>query len=582
MKRLSLFIGILTLLVYTHTQAREMVGVQERELTTAQQQKLASGCEAASAHEELNINNVRARIMNGGDMWWDLTSSPRYEVPKVTGDGTRRHSMFAGSLWIGGYDPGGNLRLAAMTYRQSGVDFWPGPLDTASATTTVERCDHWDRMWRVTREEIEAFRDDPANITDAILEWPAHGDPALGESFYLAPFVDVSNTGVYEPDQGDYADITGDQSIWYVYNDRGNVHTETGASAIGLEVHSEAFSFATNDELNNATFYDHTVINRSRSRLDSTFFGKWADPDVGYAFNDYVGSDPNRNLGYAYVGEEYDPGATGYGFNPPAIGTIFFSGPKDADGNELPLANFIYYNNTFQNNGNPTSAIHYYNYLNAHWKNGDPMCFGGDGHNNCWDANQTADFMYPHDPRRSRNENCDGGDCWSEESAGNPVGDRRHLQSAGPFTLMPGAVNNVTVGIVWARSGSGGNLGSLDLLFQATDRAQQLFDNNFELLDGPNAPNVDIIELDRKIVLHFENYDDDLVEGYRDSIELGDTMIYYNFQGYKVFQLRNANVSQTDLDDEDQAREIFQRDIRDEIDIVINSVFNPETNSHND
>jgi hypothetical protein len=580
MKRLILgcFAGVLTLLVHFDTGAREMVGVPERELTTAQQQKLAGGCEAASAHMELNINNVRARIMNGGDMWWDLVGSPRYEVPKVVGEGTRRHSMFAGSLWIGGFDPGGNLRLAAMTYRQSGEDFWPGPLDTTNATTTREKCNEWDRMWRVTREEIDAFRQDPTNITEGIEEWPAHGKNP-GEPFYLAPFVDVSGTGVYEPHQGDYPDITGDQSIWYVYNDRGNVHTETGASAIGLEVRSEAFAFSTNNELNNATFYDHTVINRSRDRLDSTFFGKWADPDVGYAFNDYVGSRPDMNLGFAYVGEEFDPGATGYGFHPPAIGTIFFQGPRDDEGNEIPLSNFIYYNNTFAPNGNPTSAIHYYNYLNAHWKNGDPMCWGGDGFTNCWDPNETAEFMYPHDPRRDRNDGCDGpgGECWSEVSAGNPVGDRRHLQAAGPFTLLPGAVNSVTVGIVWARTGSGGNLGSLDLLFQATERAQDLFDNDFEMLDGPNAPDLAITELDRKLVINFDNFID--TESYIDTQIVGDTFVTYEFQGYRLFQLRDDNVGVTDLSDPDKADEIFQVDIEDGVDRVINHYFDFSTNA---
>ncbi|MEZ4830315.1 MAG: hypothetical protein R3C61_29120 [Bacteroidia bacterium] len=41
------------------------------------------------------------------------------KVPK----GSNRHSMFASSLWIGGLDESGQLRVAAQTYRQSGIDF---------------------------------------------------------------------------------------------------------------------------------------------------------------------------------------------------------------------------------------------------------------------------------------------------------------------------------------------------------------------------------------------------------------------------------------------------------------------------
>jgi hypothetical protein len=68
-------------------------------------------------------------------MWWDL-NNPKYEIPKVTDpNAVRKHSLFSGAIWIGGRDNGGNLKLAAMTYRQRGSDFWPGPLETTTAAT---------------------------------------------------------------------------------------------------------------------------------------------------------------------------------------------------------------------------------------------------------------------------------------------------------------------------------------------------------------------------------------------------------------------------------------------------------------
>ena len=33
--------------------------------------KTAAGCDPATATIELDINNVRARLMTGGDMWWN-------------------------------------------------------------------------------------------------------------------------------------------------------------------------------------------------------------------------------------------------------------------------------------------------------------------------------------------------------------------------------------------------------------------------------------------------------------------------------------------------------------------------------
>ena len=58
-------------------------------------------------------------------------SNGRYEIPKGSG----KHSMFAGALWIGGYDDNGQLKVAGQTYRQSGTDYWPGPLDNVRLTS---------------------------------------------------------------------------------------------------------------------------------------------------------------------------------------------------------------------------------------------------------------------------------------------------------------------------------------------------------------------------------------------------------------------------------------------------------------
>ena len=85
---------------------------------------ISAGCLPATAQTQLNVNNVKTLIMTGGDMWWDLNDGV-YEIP----NGSDKHSMFAGALWIGGLDDQDNLKVAAMTYRQDGNDFWPGPLN---------------------------------------------------------------------------------------------------------------------------------------------------------------------------------------------------------------------------------------------------------------------------------------------------------------------------------------------------------------------------------------------------------------------------------------------------------------------
>ena len=99
------------------------------------------------------------------------------------------------------------------------------------------------------------------------------------------------------------------------------------------------------------------------------------------------------------------------------------------------------------------------------------MTYGGNG----GDVNNPeCDFMFPGDTDPNFDEE------WDETTAGNMPSDRRFLQSAGPFTLEPGAVNYITVGVVWAR-GNDGPLSSVEAMKEADIMAQDLFDNCFDI-----------------------------------------------------------------------------------------------------
>lgn len=576
-----LTIGVLSLLLVKGpaSLAKENVDKgQENETGKKGKRQLAAGCEPPSSAVFLDANNVRARIMNGGDMWWDLVNTARYIVPNKD-EPPFQSSLFAGSIWLGGFDQGGNLRAAAMTYRQQqSYDYWPGPLDTTDASVSQEVCNNWDKIWKVNREDIEAIEDgNTDNIPDDILNWPSRGDVSKGQSRYLAPFVDVDSNGVYEPRKGDYPDVPGDQALWFIYNDKGNIHSETDATAIGMEIQTTAFAFKTNNQVNNQTFYRHKLINRSSNRLDSMHMGQWVDPDLGYAFDDFVGCDTFidsegvevDDLGYCYNGDNFDEGTRGYGQNPPSVGVDFFEGPKTRDGETRGMDYFVYYNNDFSQQGNPTEAQHYYNYLTGTWKDGTSITEGGDGKG----TGDPTSYMFPGDASE--------GEGWTEGTAGNVPGDRRFLQSSGPFTLMPGAVNTITVGVVWAKASSGGNTGSLDLLRIADSRAQQLYNNDFDILDGPPSPTVKTQELNEKVIISLKDTEE--TENYFDRAlgqKTTDT-IEYLFEGYKLFQLENGDVTSTQFDDEDLAEVVRQVDVENKISTLINQEFDPEVSEFN-
>src|SRR5690606_2149725 len=126
--------------------------------------------------------------------------------------GSGKQANFVNSLWIGGLDAGNQLRMAAMTYRQKGFDFWPGPLDTLNATTDSAMSAAFDRVWKIDRQEIESFVNawqtgsvtaGTYSVPGVIQTWPGNGNTALGFAKKLAPFVDADDDGVYNPMKGD-------------------------------------------------------------------------------------------------------------------------------------------------------------------------------------------------------------------------------------------------------------------------------------------------------------------------------------------------------------------------------------------
>jgi hypothetical protein len=581
--------------VITSSTARENVGEKLVKPTTPSHKlmKLAAACEPATASADLDVNNVRTKILNGGDMWWDL-SNPKYEIPKIATNvnSVRKHSLFSGAIWVGGYDGkagSGSLKLAAMTYRQGGSDFWPGPLDNESNTDEAT-CKKWDNIYKIKRQEIIEHYSNIVNGTPSLSEnvggWP--GNPSVNTP-PMAPYFDYDNNGQYNPIGGDYPvlqnDCRGkkltaykdnrpedqpDEMLYFVYNDKGNNHAESGALPIGLELHTIAFAYASNDEINNMTFYTTRIINRGASTLYDTYFGEWVDADLGNYKDDYVGCDVKRSLGFAYNGDDNDEGILGYGLNPPSVGVDFFEGPKKdtlMNGRdtviELGMSKFVYYDNDFTVFGNPERPIHYYYYLTGRWKNG--TCMTNDGKSGRTGTNCT-NYLFPFDtdPKVTGN--------WNERSAGNPPADRRFLQTSGPFTLKSGAVNKLTVGVVWARASTGGAEGSLALLKLASDKAQTLFNNCFNPVDGPDAPITTVQELDNELIFMFG--DTKRIEGFNDTVlDENNKPQLYKFEGYRIFQLKDGSVGTGDLDDIDKAREIFTSDIKNNIIRLVNKPF---------
>lgn len=625
--------------------------------------QLAAGCSPPSATTELAINNARALISSSADLFFDGIKGT-YEIPKGSG----KHSLFNGQIWFGGTDASGQVKVAAQRYRQNGVDFFNGPLSTLTAEIDMATCNAFDGHYKVSRNEVEKFvkwfaagefdrkygkSTQKENFPDylipnSILNWPAHGrrEAPFYEDFYLAPFVDYDGDGVYNPSKGDYpafeidnydlcnnneSRLNGDEVIWWIFNDKGNTHTETGGLPIGLEVRAQAFAFGTSDEVNDMTFYSYEFINRSSSTLFNTHVGYYSVGALGYDNDDRIGCDVQRGLGYYYNGDDFDEdyqGTTlsikGYGDNPPAIGIDFLQGPfQDEDGvDNCMCSNYAdakaYKGVVYPGLGNgygdgiidnermgmrffrlsapnstnysePATSGEYYYYLKGLLRDGERIRYGN------FNPTTTvyADFMFPGDTD-PLGWGTDGvpQPSWTEESSQMTPFSRKIFQSTGPFTLKPGEKNEVTLGVIWAKATEGGAKASVEKLKIADDKAQLLFDKCFNLLSGPDAPEMTIRELDKELLIYLTNpsFSNNYKESYSevspfiippDSLTEEEKLAYssYKFQGYMVYQVKDANVTINDLNNPELARLTAQCDLNDDVSKIVNYTYDADLKS---
>ncbi len=609
-----------------------------------------SDCAAATMSQDLAINNVRARLLDGGDVWWDL-SVGQYIVPKVDPalgvPGVS--SIFAGAVWLGGFDDAGNLKIAAQTYRRATAnDFWPGPLSSIG-TTGADTCLNWDKFFIVKgltiKNHIKAFKlaeaegipFDCESVPDELKKYPARGNPYWSKYYDfdlpndnqgLGAFFDANGDNRYDPCDGDYPaiEVRGcptesnfpDEIIFWVYNDAGNSHTNTNGKPIRMEVQVQAFAYATNDQINDMTFYRYKLINRAVSVIDSTYFGMWVDPDLGCSEDDFIGCDTSRSMMYVYNQDATDGdvgcdcstgGGSTYCNNVPILGVDYFRGPRkpirridtlklgepldrdfytnvydtlgtigdsliilDVDYlTELGMSSFTYH--VRQTAGSwpsamwdPQTDVEFYRFLSGSWRDGSPYTFGGTGYN--LGATERLKYSFPGDPNNPAG--------WSMCSAGfQQKMDPRTVQATGPFRLDPGAINELIIGVVWVPDQIY-PCPDLHELRSADDLAQALFNNCFILPDGPDAPDLDWIELNRELIMVLSNDPKSSNNAYELYSERGLQVpertldSTYLFEGYKVYQLLNGNVTLGDLDDVTKARLVFQVDKRNGIDKLYN------------
>lgn len=396
-------------------------GIAGAGMAQSQPQQTPQSCAPATAESLLNANDVRAKLLNNGGLFWNRRGNV-YEVPAGGGN----HATFAAGLWLGGYVDG-DLRTAASTYGP--YEFWPGPYEAVAAGGD---CASFDSIFEVSRRDLLAL-DAGGEPSAHVYHWPWQ----LG-----APVEDGDgNPDNYDVDAGDRPRLYGDEMHWWVMNDIGNVHEDGQSMPLGVEVQVLAFATAAVGH-ERTTFYRYTVINKSPDTIRDLQFGIFADTDLGTAFDDYVGSDSSLAMGFSYNADNNDDGM--YGLAPPAIG-YQLTRTEGFDAALPNMTSFTYYNGGGGRTGDPGgSSAEFYNYMTSRWTDGSPITLGGHGAD---PSGTPVKYAFPGDPERR--------EFWSEiNSDGNGTAiapaDRRNVQSVGPVTLAPGDSIEVFLSIITA------------------------------------------------------------------------------------------------------------------------------------
>lgn len=468
--------------------------------------------------------NQAAGVINNDGIFFQKEDSgqPGYEIPKGEG----KNLIFSSSFWFAGMIDDSILGMAAKVFGGSGMDLFPGPI--AANYTTQNYIDHYEEsMWSFTQAEIDMYEnwwnacsgpnasqiacdaiptdDRPSSdLISRIVNWPAHGDYNNGESYYLAPFIDNNSNGVYEPNEGDLPKIKGCSAVFMILNDDKGFHTETGGAKMGLELHYMIYQYESYNDINNTTFIDISLLNRSNDTIKDFIVSNFLDGDLGGPNDDYFGCNSGKNLMYYYNGDNQDNtdgGSMGYGLNPPSFGVMCLS---DNLTSVKGYKSFLH--------GDSFDKDNIYLQMHGIW---------GDSTAILDNLNQPTKFEYYGDPTVSG--------TFNEIEMQNAPGDRRSLMSIELGDLAPsydeaiGITIPVQLSFAVIYSRTGDYLQNVTSLFETADFIQDF--HNQDLLGCHEAPlgTSELTELDRFVIYPNPTMDKVLIS--LDSEEKGEGVI---------------------------------------------------------
>jgi len=363
-----------------------------------------------------DVNRIGAWITNEGEFTsFRVTGNSGMEWPIGTG----KTINFQSGIWIAGLVDG-EIRTAVAEYvtefRGGTYESYPDNPDT-------------NRYRIYTIDNLSGPGDEDWD------NWPAadgapvdsNGDPLLlGDKMYWSVFHDADSTAHLQPFNTD---------------------------PLGIEVRMTIWGYSDSGILGDVMYLNFQLFNKGNNLIDSAFVTLWADPDVGSAIDDLMGTDTLLQMAYAYNDGPDDV----YGVAAPAIGFGLLQGltvsslgdTATSFGKKIPdYANSDIYATAHYIGGggpgerDPETAFQAYSFMQG---------LNGLGEVKINDLGDTTRFSFTGDPV--------SGEGWIMTQGGFDI---RAMVSLGPLEFAPGDSNEIIAAVVIGQGSS--SLESITLL----------------------------------------------------------------------------------------------------------------------
>lgn len=379
--------------------------------------------------ESIQNSSLQAWFDSRGLLFYNPEDDLNYgnlEFPLNSG----KYLMYSSSLWLYGQNQLGENMLAIQEFDAG--DYGAGSI---SENSTPLRPNMIKISSNDIRYHLQNFNNPGYVMPKSILKWPANGFEERGEAADQAPFVDANNNGCYDPENGDYPFILGDEAVYIIINDGVSPSSGLFTKNMDIEVHIMAYVFnqPALQHANQSVYVRYTLVNRSRF-VYQLKAGLFADSDLGNPGDDFFGSEPSASSIFFYNalaadGTSSQLGWPNYDSILPAVGIKLIN-------EQMSSASFMPFGGSSTPFPSPmrTPQVpqNFYNRFNSMWNDGTPFTKGGFGYNP--NSSDATNFTFSGDPLKSN--------TWSMNNLGPSFnytagGDTRGFMTFQEFTFHP-------------------------------------------------------------------------------------------------------------------------------------------------